>query len=190
MKYPYSHPDKRAIIHMDLDAFFVAVECLRDDRLRGIPLIIGGSGGRGVVASCSYEARRFGVHSAMPTRHALQLCPDARVISGDMEAYSYHSRIVTDIIREQSPLFEKASIDEFYIDASGMDRFFSTYQWARELRQKIIRETGLPISMGLSVNKLVSKVATGEYKPNGEKHIERGTERDFLAPLTVQKIPM
>lgn len=193
MLYPWkihSHPEKRAIIHMDLDAFFVSVECLRDSRLRGIPLIIGGSGGRGVVASCSYEARKFGVHSAMPTRLALQLCPDAKVISGDMEAYSYYSRMVTDVIREDAPLFEKSSIDEFYIDVSGMDRFFGTFKWSRELRQRIIKETGLPISMGLSINKLVSKVATGEYKPNGEKYIERGTERDFLAPLSVRKIPM
>ncbi len=187
---PYEPPKDRAIIHMDLDAFFVSVECLRDERLKGIPLIIGGSGGRGVVASCSYEARRFGVHSAMPTRMALQLCPDAKVISGDMEAYSYQSKIVTDIIREESPLFEKASIDEFYIDASGMNRFFHTKLWAHELRQKIINHTGLPISMGLSVNKLVSKVATGEYKPNGEKQVEAGTERSFLAPLSVKKIPM
>lgn len=175
---------------MDLDAFFVSVECLRDERLKGIPLIIGGSSGRGVVASCSYEARRFGVHSAMPTRMALQLCPDAKVISGDMEAYSYQSNIVTEIIREEAPLFEKASIDEFYIDASGMNRFFQTKLWAHELRKKIIKNTGLPISMGLSINKLVSKVATGEYKPNGEKQIEVGAERDFLAPLSVKKIPM
>ena len=181
---------KRAIIHMDLDAFFVSVECLRDDRLQGIPLIIGGSNGRGVVTSCSYEARKFGVHSAMPTRLAMRLCPDAKVISGDMEAYSYFSRMVTDIIREESSTFEKASIDEFYIDVSGMDRFFSTFQWSRELRRKIILETGLPISMGLSVNKLVSKVATGEFKPNGEKYVERGLEKEFLAPLSVKKIPM
>ncbi|CAN0319720.1 unnamed protein product, partial [Chrysoparadoxa australica] len=154
------------------------------------PLIIGGSGGRGVVASCSYEARKFGVHSAMPTRMALRLCPDAKVISGDMEAYSYQSRLVTDIIRDDAPLFEKSSIDEFYVDVSGMDRFFSTYQWSIELRKKIIDNTGLPISMGLSINKLVSKVATGEYKPNGQKWVEPGDERDFLGPLHVRKIPM
>jgi DNA polymerase-4 len=181
---------ERAIVHMDLDSFFVSVECLRDDRLKGRPLIIGGAGGRGVVASCSYEARKFGVHSAMPTRMALQRCPDAIVISGDMESYSYYSRMVTEIIANESPLYEKASIDEFYIDATGMDRFFNTFMWSKELRQKVIRETGLPISMGLSINKMVAKVATGEYKPNGEAHILRGTERDFLAPLAVGKIPM
>lgn len=185
-----AHTDKRAIAHMDLDAFFVAVECLRDSRLSGLPLIIGGSKGRGVVSSCSYEARRFGVHSGMPTRMALQLCPMAKVISGDMEAYSYYSRMVTEVIKEEAPVFEKSSIDEFYIDASGLDRFFDTYRWCQELRGRIRNETGLTISMGLSINKLVSKVATGEYKPNGEKYITKGTEKDFLAPLSVRKLPM
>ncbi|MEM9327206.1 MAG: DNA polymerase IV [Bacteroidota bacterium] len=180
----------RSILHMDVDAFFVAVECLRDDRLRGIPLIIGGKDGRGVVTSCSYEARKFGVHSAMPTRLALRLCPDAKVISGDMEAYSYHSKMVTEIIAEEAPVFEKSSIDEFYVDASGMDRFFGTFKWAMALRQRIKKQTGLPISTGLAVNKLVAKVATGENKPDGEGEVLPGLERSFLAPLPVRKIPM
>jgi DNA polymerase-4 len=175
---------------MDLDAFFVSVECLRDSRLKGKPLIIGGSSDRGVVASCSYEARHFGVHSAMPIKFARQLCPDAIIISGDMDAYSRYSRMITDIIAQNTPLFEKASIDEFYIDATGMDRFFGCYQWGTELRQKIIRESGLPLSMGLSVNKLVSKVATDESKPNGQKQILYGHEKEFLDPLPVQKLPM
>lgn len=182
--------DGRSILHMDLDAFFVSVECLRDSRLQGKPLIIGGKSGRGVVAACSYETRRFGVHSAMPMKLALQLCPDAIVISGDAEAYSMHSKIVTEIIREQAPLFEKSSIDEFYLDLTGMDRFFGCYQWASTLRKKIIKETHLPISMGLSANKLVSKVATGECKPNGQQQISRGNEQTFLAPLSIRKIPM
>ncbi|HHP7241061.1 MAG TPA: DNA polymerase IV [Cyclobacteriaceae bacterium] len=181
---------KRTIIHMDLDAFFVSVECMKDNRLQGKPLIIGGSSNRGVVASCSYEARKFGVHSAMPTRLALQLCPDALVISGDMESYTQFSRMVTEIISDQAPLFEKASIDEFYLDVSGMDKFFGAFKWAKMLRQKIIKETHLPISMGLSINKLVSKVATNEYKPNGEKQVPCGEEREFLAPLPVKKLPM
>ena len=180
----------RNVIHLDLDAFFVAVECKRNPKLKGKPLIIGGSSRRGVVAACSYETRRFGVHSAMPMYLALQLCPDALVISGDVEAYSQHSHLVTDIIADSVPMFEKASIDEFYIDASGMDRFFGAFKWAVELRKKIIRESDLPISLGMSVNKLVSKVATGEFKPNAEKQIPAGTERDFLAPLSVDKIPM
>jgi DNA polymerase-4 len=181
---------ERSVIHLDLDAFFVAVECKRNSRLKGKPLIVGGSSRRGVVAACSYEARRFGVHSAMPMYLALQLCPDATVISGDMEAYSIHSHLVTQVIEDRAPLFEKASIDEFYIDATGLDRFFGTFTWAKELRQAIIKESGLPISMALSVNKLVSKVATAEFKPNAERQIPAGEEKDFFAPLSIEKIPM
>lgn len=180
----------RNIIHMDLDAFFVAVECRRDKRLRGLPLIIGGSSRRGVVAACSYEARKFGVHSAMPMYLALQLCPDAKVISGDMEAYSQASHLVTEVISNTAPMLEKASIDEFYIDASGMDRFYGAFKWACELRKNVMAESGLPISLAMSVNKLVSKVTTNEFKPNAERLIPAGTEKDFLAPLTVDKIPM
>ncbi|MBL7857163.1 MAG: DNA polymerase IV [Cyclobacteriaceae bacterium] len=180
----------RNIIHLDLDAFFVAVECQRNPKLKGKPLIVGGSSRRGVVAACSYESRKFGVHSAMPMYLALQLCPDAVVISGDMEAYSQASHVVTEIIADSAPLFEKASVDEFYIDASGMDRFFGAFTWAKELRKKIMKESDLPISLGMSTNKLVSKVVTGEFKPNAEKHIPAGTEKEFLAPLAVEKIPM
>ncbi len=183
-------PDHRSIIHMDLDAFFVSVECLRDSRLKGKPLIIGGTGDRGVVASCSYETRQFGVHSAMPMGLARQLCPDAIVISGDMDAYSKYSKMITGIIAEEAPLFEKSSIDEFFIDATGMDRFFGCYRWGGELRHKIIRKSGLPLSMGLSVNKLVSKVATGESKPNGQHQVSPGHETEFLDPLPIRKIPM
>jgi len=180
----------RNIIHLDLDAFFVAVERKNNPKLNGRPLIVGGSSRRGVVAACSYEARRFGVHSAMPMYLAMQLCPDATVVSGDVEAYSQHSHLVTEVIADSAPLYEKASIDEFYIDASGMDRFFGAFRWAAELRQKIMRESRLPISLGMSVNKLVSKVATGEFKPNAEKLIPAGTEKEFLAPLSVDRIPM
>ena len=181
---------ERNIVHLDLDAFFVAVECKRNEKLRRKPLIIGGSSRRGVVAACSYEPRKFGVHSAMPMYLALQLCPDATVISGDMEAYSQNSHEVTEIISEAAPMFEKASIDEFYIDASGMDKYFGAFKWAGELRKKIIKETNLPISLAMSVNKLVSKVATAEFKPDANQHIKAGTEKDFLAPLSVDKIPM
>lgn len=180
----------RRIIHMDLDSFFVSVECLRNPALKGKPLIVGGSGNRGVVASCSYEARRFGVRSAMPVKLARQLCPDVLVISGDMEAYSKYSRLITEIIRHEAPLFEKASIDEFYIDASGMDRYFESARWAMGLRERIIKESGLPISMGLSVNKMVSKVATGTAKPNNTRLVPSGTEADFLGPMPVSRIPM
>jgi DNA polymerase IV len=181
---------ERNIIHLDLDAFFVAVECKKNAKLRGKPLIIGGSSRRGVVAACSYETRRFGVHSAMPMYLALQLCPDARVISGDVESYSQASHEVTEIIAEHAPAFEKASIDEFYIDASGMDRFFGAFKWAIELRKKIMTKSSLPISLGMSVNKLVSKVVTGEFKPNAQKQIPAGDEKQFLAPLPIEKLPM
>ena len=180
----------RNIIHLDLDAFFVAVECRKNPKLGGRPLIIGGSSGRGVVAACSYETRQFGVHSAMPMYLALQLCPDAKVISGDMEGYSNASHEVTEIVAGAAPAYEKSSIDEFYIDATGLDRYFGAFRWASELRKKILKETALPISLGMSVNKLVSKVATAEFKPNAEKHIPAGTEGEFLAPLAVEKIPM
>ncbi len=180
----------RSIIHMDLDAFFVAVERKKEPKLNGLPLIVGGSSRRGVVAACSYEARKFGVHSAMPMYLAMQLCPDAKVISGDMEAYSQNSHLVTEIIADKAPAFEKSSIDEFYIDATGMDRFFGTFTWAVELQKKIMKESGLPISMALSVNKLVSKVATAEFKPSAQKQIPAGTEKDFLGPLAIEKLPM
>lgn len=145
---------------------------------------------RGVVSSCSYEARIYGVHSAMPIRMARQLCSDGIFVRGDMEAYSKHSRMVTDIISEKAPLYEKASIDEHYLDITGMDRFFGSLRWSHELRQRIIKETGLPISFGLSVNKTVSKIATGEAKPNGEKQVEIKEVKNFLNPLSIKKIPM
>lgn len=180
---------ERAVLHMDLDSFFASVEVLKNSSLKGKPLIIGGTSNRGVVSSCSYEARRFGVHSAMPMKMALQLCPNATVLRGDMDSYSYYSNMVTEVIAEDAPIYEKASIDEFYLDLTGMDRFFGCYKWSRELRQRIISETGLPISFGLSVNKLISKIGTGEAKPNGAKEIKRGIEKQFIAPLPVKKIP-
>ena len=180
---------QRTILHMDLDTFFVSVERLLDTSLEGKPVIVGGKEGRGVVASCSYETRKFGVHSAMPMRQALQLCPDAIVVSSGMENYSIHSKKVTKIILDKAPLFEKASIDEFYLDLTGMDTFFDTYKWATELRETIIRETGLPISWGMGSSKMVAKMATGFAKPNGQKRILPGEEEAFLFPLNVRKIP-
>jgi DNA polymerase-4 len=180
----------RHIVHLDLDTFFVSCERLLDRRLTKMPVLIGGTSDRGVVASCSYETRQFGVHSGMPMKMARMLCPEAVVIRGNSGVYSKFSDMVTDIIKEQSPVFEKSSIDEFYVDATGMDRFFGCYQWARELREKIIRETMLPISFGLSINKTVSKVGTTEAKPNNYILVPDGSEKQFLAPLSVKKIPM
>lgn len=182
--------ERRTIVHMDLDTFFVSVERLHNSRLNGVPVVIGGISDRGVVAGCSYEARRFGVHSAMPVKMARILCPDAVYIRGDMESYSRYSRMVTEIIAEKAPVFEKASIDEHYLDITGMDRFFGSMKWTQELRQNIIKNTGLPISAGLSVNKTVSKIATGIAKPNGELQIPLMNVRSFLDPLSISKIPM
>ncbi|MDF2931114.1 MAG: polymerase [Chryseobacterium sp.] len=180
---------ERAIAHMDLDTFFVSCERLRDSVLEKQPVIIGG-GDRGVVASCSYEARKFGVRSAMPLRMALRLCPEAKVIKGDMEYYSNMSHQVTEIIQEKVPVMEKASVDEFYLDLSGMDQFFGCYQWTTEIAQAVKKNTGLPISFALSTNKTVSKIGTGEAKPSGKLELKPIAIQPFLNPLSVRKIPM
>ncbi|MEO9805164.1 MAG: DNA polymerase IV [Reichenbachiella sp.] len=181
---------QKSIVHMDLDTFFVSCERLIEPRLIGKPVLIGGTSDRGVVASCSYEARAFGIHSAMPMKMARQLCPEAIIIKGNSGLYTKKSQEVTEIIKENVPLFEKSSIDEFYIDLSGMDHFFGCMQWASEIKKKIVKETHLPISFGLSQNKTVSKVATNEIKPNNQLQIMHGQEKAFLAPLSVKKIPM
>lgn len=180
---------ERAVAHMDLDTFFVSCERLKNSSLNGIPIIIGG-GDRGVVASCSYEARRFGVRSAMPIRMAERLCPEAKVIKGDMEYYSNMSHLVTEIIQEKAPVMEKASVDEFYLDLSGMDKFFGCYQWTTEIADAVIKNTGLPISFALSTNKTVSKIGTGEAKPTGKLELKAQNIQPFLNPLSVKKIPM
>jgi len=181
---------ERAIMHLDLDTFFVSVERLMDSRLNGKPILIGGTSDRGVVASCSYEARAFGVHSAMPMKMARDLCPEAIIIRGNSGNYMKYSDMVTEIVKESVPVYEKTSVDEFFVDLSGMDRFYGCFRFASELRQKVTRETGLPLSFGLSVNKTVSKVATGEAKPNNQLKINYGDEKPFLAPLSIRKIPM
>ena len=180
----------RTILHLDLDSFFVSVERLINPALEHVPVVVGGLSDRGVVSSCSYEARRFGVHSAQPVKMARRLCPHAVFIRGDMELYSRYSRLVTEIIADKAPVYEKASIDEHYVDITGMDRFFGCYKWAHELRETIMRESGLPISFGLSVNKTVSKIATDEAKPNGEMQVLDVQIHHFLDPLSIGKIPM
>lgn len=178
----------RIIAHFDLDSFFVSVEVLNDPSLKGKPVFVGGSE-RGVVAACSYEARKFGIHSGMPSKKALQLCPQAIVLKGTRGEYSKYSRWVTQIIASKAPLFEKASIDEFYLDLTGMDKFFKPLQWTIDLRRQIIDETHLPISFGMGSNKMIAKIATDEAKPNGYLQVPPGKEREFLAPMPVNKIP-
>ena len=174
---------------MDLDTFYVSVECLRNSKLLGKPVLIGGMSDRGVVASCSYEARKFGIHSGMPMRAAKYLCSHAVIIKSDFDEYSKYSKLVTEIIRDKVPMFEKASIDEFYIDLTGMDKFFGCRKFSDELKQEVNKESGLSISYGLASNKLISKVATNEIKPNGQIEIPFGNEKPFLAPLSIMKIP-
>ena len=180
-------PPQRYIAHFDLDSFFVSVEVLNDPTLKGKAVIVGGSKDRGVVTTCSYEARKFGVRSAMPMKQAMKLCPHAIIVRGTRGEYSKYSRLVTDIIAAKAPLFEKASIDEFYIDLTGMDKFFDPYQWTIDMRNEIIEKTGLPISFGLATNKMLAKIATDEAKPNGYLFVQPGMEKIFLAPLSVNK---
>ena len=180
---------KRSIIHLDLDTFYVSVERKIDSRLKDKPLLVGGLSDRGVVAACSYETRKYGVHSGMSMKMARQLCPEAISIKGNAGLYSKQSDLVTEIIKEETPLFEKSSIDEFYADLTGMDRFYGCYKFATEMRERILKETGLPISFGLSATKIVSKIATGEAKPNNQKMIDFGKEKSFMAPLSIKKIP-
>ncbi len=179
----------RTVLHMDLDSFFVSVEVIKNPSLKGKPVIVGGTAERGIVASCSYEARKFGIHSAMATLTAKKLCPHAIFLPGSYHDYSDYSEKVTDIISERVPVLEKSSVDEFYIDLTGMDTFFGSFQLAKDIRELIKIKTGLPISFGLASNKTVAKIATGEAKPDGFLKIDQGKEKEFLAKLHVTKIP-
>lgn len=181
--------DKRFVAHLDLDTFFVSVERLKNTAFVGKPLIVGGLSDRSVVSACSYETRQFGVHSAMPMKLALRLCPQAIVVRGDYDSYSYYSRLVTDVVKDTVPVMEKASIDEFYVDLTGVDRFFGCSQFMVELKDKITKESGLPISYALASNKLISKVATEDAKPDGRKEIAHGLEKSYLAPLHIKRMP-
>jgi len=184
------NPDNRVIAHLDLDAFFVSCVRLTDSSLNNIPLIIGGHSQRGVVSSCSYEARKYGVRSAMPVVKAIKLCPQAKVVKGDMALFTQKSKEVTAILKQAAPILEKSSIDEFFLDLTGMERYFGCEKWTIELVERITKETGLPISFGLSINKTVAKIATGEGKPLGRVSIPKDKVNAFLAPLSVRKIPM
>lgn len=178
------------VLHIDMDSFFVSVEQRRDARLKNRPLLIGGHSARSVVASCSYEARALGIRSGMPLSTARRLCPEALILRGDMDLYTRTSQEITELLQQRLPCLEKASIDEFYADLSGMERFFGGVQYAQELRQSMIQELGLPVSFGMSINKTVSKIATGQAKPSGSKTVPHGQEIPFLSPLPVRSIPM
>ena len=179
---------QRAVLHLDMDTFFVSIERKYNSDLLHRPIIIGSSTHRGVVSSCSYEARRFGVRSGMPMALARRFCPEAVYLRGDIDLYSRESALITEIITEQAPVFAKSSIDEFDIDLSGMDRYLGVCKWSRELRHRIMRESGLPVSSGISVNRFVSKMATNAAKPCNEKQILPGGEKPFLSPLHISKM--
>ncbi|MBN2755969.1 MAG: DNA polymerase IV [Bacteroidales bacterium] len=183
----YKYKD-RQILHLDLDTFFISVERLINSKLIDKPVIVGGFSDRSVVASCSYETRRFGVHAGMPMKLAKRLCSEAIILRGDMDNYSKYSGLITEIIKEKAPVFEKASIDEFYIDLTGMDKFFGSQKWSKELRNFITKESGLPISLGLSTNKTTSKITTNEAKP-GELFIPEQLVLPFIQPLSIKKMP-
>jgi len=179
----------RQVIHMDLDAFYVSCVLLKMPELVGKPVVIGGTSNRGVVLSASYEARKYGVQSAMPSGFARRLCPDAIFLQGDFEMFTYYSNLVNEVIAEQAPVLERASIDEFYMDVSGMDRFYGCYQFTREMVDRVSNETGLRMSFGLSVNKTVAKMCTNYSKPNGNLRIAQKEVQPFLDPQSIRKIP-
>ncbi|MCQ2251072.1 MAG: DNA polymerase IV [Bacteroidales bacterium] len=177
------------ILHIDLDTFFVSVERLLNPDLVGKPVICGHKGERSVVSTASYEVRKFGVHSGMPMVQALRLCPQAIVVYSGHGVYGEYSRMVQQIVYESAPLYQQMSCDEYFIDLSGMDRFFDVPKWAHDLRMRIISETKLPISYGLSINRTVAKIASGQAKPMGELYIPEDKVQEFLDPLPVKKIP-
>ena len=178
------------ILHMDMDAFFVSCEIQEDPSLKGKPVIIGSKDGRGIVSTCSYEARKYGVHSAMPGRQAYRLCPEGIFLKGRGALYRQYAEQVREIVREHVPDTAFASIDEFYCDLTGFERFYGAWDYARQLRHAIISGTGLPVSMGLARSKTLAKMATNAAKPNGEKFVRPGEEHDFMAPLPISAIPM
>lgn len=180
------------LLHADMDTFFVSVERLMDPGLNDRPVIVGGSPfQRGVVAGCSREARRYGVHSAMPLRQAYQLCPQAVFLHPHFTHYAEYSERVTEIFTDAAPLVEKASIDEFYLDLSGCERAFrkSVFDWGKEMKRLVSGETGLPFTFGVARNKLVAKVATTVAKTAGDLAVPAGMEELFLAPLAVRLLP-
>lgn len=179
------------VIHVDLDAFFVSMELLRHPELRGQPVIVGGPGARGVVSTCSYEARTFGVRSGMPGSRAKQLCPQAVFLPGDYSFYAPASRAFHAILRDYTPLVEPAGADEAYLDVRGCERLFGDgADIAAEIRRRVRDEIGITASAGVSANKLVSKVASDAGKPDGLVVVHAGEEAAFFAPRPIRDLPM
>ena len=182
----------RLILHLDLDAFFVSVERILNPKLKGKPVIVGGDPkyGRGVVAACSYEARQYGLHSAMPIRTAYRLCPNGIYIHGSHGEYSRFSDAVENILLKYAPLVEQASIDEFYLDMTGCQKIYgSIFSFASFIQKEIWTRLTLPCSIGIGSNKTIAKIASDCMKPTGITYILPGMEKEFLSPMPVETIP-
>ncbi|MFB2582185.1 DNA polymerase IV [Herbiconiux sp. P15] len=178
-----------SILHVDMDAFFASVELLSRPELRGKPVIVGGNSGRGVVTSATYEARAYGVHSAMPMGAALRLCPKAVVITPHMEKYRDASRQVMALFREVTPLVEPLSIDEAFLDVRGARRLLGESDViAQNLRARVLAETGLPCSVGVAATKFMAKLASGRAKPDGMLVIRPSEVLAYLHPLPVRAL--
>jgi DNA polymerase-4 len=177
------------ILHVDLDAFYASVEQIADPSLRGRPVIVGGLGPRGVVSTASYEARRFGVHSAMPMFHARRACPDGVFLSPRFAAYDAASREVMTILRSYTPLVEPLSLDEAFLDVAGARRLHGTGpEIAASVRSRVHRETGLTASVGVASTKFLAKIASDLAKPDGLLVVGLGEELAFLHPLAVERL--
>ncbi len=180
----------RTIVHLDLDSFFVSAERLQNPALIGKPVAVGGTGPRSVLSSASYEARKFGVRSAMPSAQAKRLCPQLIIVHGTYGLYSKLSRQVFEIVEQYSPIVERVSVDEAYVDMTGTEGLFGPpLVSAARMRQEIWEKVKLPASIGIAPNRTVAKIATDQAKPNGQLWIQPGQEAAFLAPLKVQVIP-
>ena len=184
--------DRATVLHVDLDAFYVSMELLRHPELRGMPVVVaGGLGNRGVVNTASYEARRFGVRSAMPVSQARRLCPKAVFLESDYSYYSKASKQFHAILRDFTPLVEPAGADEAYLDVRGTEHLFGTpEEIAAAIKRRVREEIGITASVGVSVNKLVSKVASDAGKPNGLVLVPDGEEAAFFAPRPIRELPM
>jgi len=182
----------RTIFHLDLDAFFVSVERILDPSLKGKPVIVGGDPkyGRGVVAACSYEARQYGLHSAMPIRTAYRLCPHGIYMHGNHNEYCRFSDAVENILVKYAPLVEQASIDEFYLDMTGCQKIYgSMFSFASFIQNEIWTKLSLPCSIGIGSNKTIAKIASDCMKPTGITYVLPGMEKHFLNPMPVETIP-
>ncbi|MDA3951056.1 MAG: DNA polymerase IV [Spirochaeta sp.] len=175
--------------HVDMDAFYASVEQHDTPALRGVPVVVGGRSGRGVVAACSYESRTFGVHSAMPMQQALRLCPDAVVVPVRMRRYREVSRQIMKILGESAPAIQAISIDEAFLDMSGTERLLGApEEQARQLKERIRAETGLTISVGIAVSRFIAKLASDVDKPDGLYRVPAGGEADFVLQLPLKDL--